>query len=213
METIVLCDFDGTVTTTDVQQFLMGRFAHRNWLSIDREWERGQIGTEERARRQWSLIHTPEEELLAAVDSVRLDPYFPSFVRYCEEHRIPLHIVSDGFDFYIHRIMQRSGLGHLPVVCNHLSFVKGEPVFNFLRQDPTCDRCGNCKKLVYLSLKRPDNRVVYIGDGISDHCPAEGADVVLAKGKLLSYCREKGIPCTEFSDFGDVMAALRQGLD
>jgi 2-hydroxy-3-keto-5-methylthiopentenyl-1-phosphate phosphatase len=45
---------------------------------------------------------------------------------------------------------------------------------------------------------------VYVGDGLSDRCPSENADLVFAKGDLLAHCREKHIDCIEFRNFRDV---------
>ena len=40
--------------------------------------------------------------------------------------------------------------------------------------------------------------IVYVGDGYSDRCPVQYADIVFAKGDLQTYCQEQNIsyPCT-----------------
>ncbi|MGH7724962.1 MAG: hypothetical protein ACREOU_05990, partial [Candidatus Eiseniibacteriota bacterium] len=50
-------------------------------------------------------------------------------------------------------------------------------------------------------------RTVFIGDGLSDRCGARAADVVYAKGDLLAFCRDAGIPARPFANFEDVARA------
>jgi 2-hydroxy-3-keto-5-methylthiopentenyl-1-phosphate phosphatase len=51
---------------------------------------------------------------------------------------------------------------------------------------------------------------VYVGNGYSDRCPAEHADVVLAKGELLDHCRSQGIEHIAFDNFRDVERELTE---
>jgi 2-hydroxy-3-keto-5-methylthiopentenyl-1-phosphate phosphatase len=53
---------------------------------------------------------------------------------------------------------------------------------------------------------------VYIGNGFSDRCPAEYADMLLAKGDLLNHCRREKIECIPFGNFRDVERELTTRL-
>jgi 2-hydroxy-3-keto-5-methylthiopentenyl-1-phosphate phosphatase len=68
--------------------------------------------------------------------------------------------------------------------------------------------CGNCKRYHVEQLKKEEYYTVYIGNGYSDRCPAEHADVVFAKGDLLDHCRCEGLECIPFSNFRDVEREL-----
>jgi 2-hydroxy-3-keto-5-methylthiopentenyl-1-phosphate phosphatase len=71
-----------------------------------------------------------------------------------------------------------------------------------------CTRCGNCKRFHLEKLKREGFTTVYIGNGYSDRCPSEHADVVLAKGELLDHCRAQEIAHIPFENFRDVEREL-----
>ena len=61
---------------------------------------------------------------------------------------------------------------------------------------------GNCKCAFtepYAMLPK-----VVIGDGRSDHCVAQRADVVFAKAELLALCRGSSTPHFAFADFYEV---------
>jgi 2-hydroxy-3-keto-5-methylthiopentenyl-1-phosphate phosphatase len=52
-----------------------------------------------------------------------------------------------------------------------------------------------------------------VGDGRSDFCLAERADLVLAKGALLRRCREMDLPHYGFETFDEATALLARWLD
>jgi 2-hydroxy-3-keto-5-methylthiopentenyl-1-phosphate phosphatase len=73
---------------------------------------------------------------------------------------------------------------------------------------------ATCKCAVAASLRKAGRRVVLIGDGLSDCCLARSADLVLARGKLLEYCRKQGIahePAPDFSAVVGYMHSLASG--
>ncbi|MGE5578073.1 MAG: phosphoserine phosphatase, partial [Syntrophothermus sp.] len=75
-----------------------------------------------------------------------------------------------------------------------------------------CGKCGSCKKRRLEQLRGPKTIMVYVGDGISDLCPAQEADIVFAKAQLLSFCRRERIPCIPFEGFADVRRTLERLL-
>jgi len=118
-------------------------------------------------------------------------------------------IVSDGLDYYIERMLMRTGLAHIDFYANsldlhdHTLHVKF-PYFDMM----DCDSCGNCKTYHMEKYKADGFFVVYVGNGLSDRCPSEYADFVFAKGELLDYCRDKGLESIEFQNFRDVEREL-----
>jgi 2-hydroxy-3-keto-5-methylthiopentenyl-1-phosphate phosphatase len=61
-------------------------------------------------------------------------------------------------------------------------------------------------------LRKKGQKVVYVGDGLSDKCAVREAELVFAKGDLSRFCEKEGIRHHLFSDFGDVCQILRRLL-
>jgi 2-hydroxy-3-keto-5-methylthiopentenyl-1-phosphate phosphatase len=62
MRTVVLLDFEGTITMRDSSELALRRFAQGRWEGYDEMLDRGEIGLEECLRRQFSLVKaTPDE--------------------------------------------------------------------------------------------------------------------------------------------------------
>lgn len=206
---VVLCDFDGTISKYDVTDALLEKFASPAWEEIETSWQEGLITSRECMAEQYGLVKTTEEELDAWLDTVEIDETFLEFAAFCRDNGVPLTIISDGFDFYIKRILARHGLGDVDVYSNHLEFRDGLIVTEFPHTNDECNACGNCKTGIFHTVKTPENKVVYIGDGWSDRCVAHESDVIFAKHKLITYCHERGLDYTPYSTFADVLAEVR----
>src|SRR5271166_905109 len=115
----ILCDFDGTISIADTTDAIFDRYAP-SWLEIEALWNEGKIGPAECMRRQIELMDASLPELDEALDQIEIDPTFPAFTAFCASAGIGLTVVSDGVDYFIRRILNNSGLGHLPVRANRL---------------------------------------------------------------------------------------------
>ena len=82
------------------------------------------------------------------------------------------------------------------------SNIRFQPTFPYT--DETCDRCASCKRNHMLTMTGDDDLIVYIGEGYSDQCPAQYADVVFAKDELLKFCRHNNISSFEYRTFADI---------
>ncbi|MFH0988911.1 MAG: MtnX-like HAD-IB family phosphatase [bacterium] len=209
----VYCDFDGTVARDDVGNRLFQNFVGPNAVEIVEGYLAGTKTARQCLKEECEAVpHLTPEMLEAFVAPCEIDPYFKQFVEFCSLKEIPLTIVSDGLDFYIERILNNFGLGHLQFFSNHLTFVTREGVTKivpeFPYEDAECPDCGNCKRNHLLTLSGDEDIIIYIGDGISDRCPAQYADVVFAKRQLIKYCQECNITYHDFTHFGDVHRRL-----
>lgn len=209
----IVCDFDGTITPTDVIDNVLQRFADPEWEVIEQEWLDGHLGSRECLSRQLALVKATPAELLEYFDSVEIDPGFPDFVDHVLGLGASIEVVSDGIEQGIARILSRNYVTLLPILANRLRQLD----HNSWRLDfpYSSDACrsasGNCK-----CKSTPRNkRVLVIGDGKSDMCVASTADFVFAKGSLAKYCEANNLPHLRFDNFDELpalLARLPQGM-
>jgi 2-hydroxy-3-keto-5-methylthiopentenyl-1-phosphate phosphatase len=64
-----------------------------------------------------------------------------------------------------------------------------------------------------LSLAGEDDVIGYVGDGFSDQCPVQYADLVFAKGELQKFCQRENISYHLYSSFADVVDRLKPLLE
>ena len=201
----VLCDFDGTVAQDDVGDLLFATFATEGARDAVDEWMRGQISSRQCLEREAAAAKVCPTTLKNFLSERRLDPYFKDFHDFAQQRGIEVVVLSDGLDFYIEQMLIRNGLGGIEFFANRLR-IDGDtlhvefPWYDMLE----CTECGCCKTHHLMRYKMDGYFIVYVGNGLSDRCPCESADLVLAKGELLEHCRAKKIGAVEFKNFRDV---------
>ena len=205
----VLCDFDGTIALEDVTDSLLLRFGRPGWDALEADWRDGRIGSRVCMQGQVALLDCSHDELLDHVASIRIDDMFPAFVAAVERRGWPLVIVSDGLDLVISAILQRHGLGRLAIVANRLQAVGPHGWrLDFPNARENC-ASGTCKcAWAQAPLLAPRSHVLMIGDGASDFCVAERADLNFARKRLLDHCLDNDLPYRPVADFGQALALL-----
>lgn len=209
---IYFTDFDGTITKKDTTNALVKAFARDGWQRFLRQWEQGTLSTEECSRLIFAYLEVSTEEAERFLRTIPFDETFRDFVAYVEARKEKIYILSDGFDFNIETVMQKVGITQLPTYTNHL-LIKDNHTYDLTCPYTSgCGKCGTCKKTLVEKLKKEAAPVqaVYIGDGISDHCGCQAADLIFAKGRLWQYCREKQIPALPFRTFADIKKYLEK---
>ncbi len=204
----VLCDFDGTISLQDTTDALLERFGRPGWRELEQRWRLGEIGSRECMAGQIELLQMTRSELDAHLDAVAIDPAFGAFVKAASAADMRLMVVSDGLDYAVRRVLSRHDLGNLPVVANQLTAVGDDRWrLGFPYGSVGC-ASGNCKCACADRAHGERERVLLIGDGTSDFCVADDADLVLAKGRLAEHCRAVGIPHLVIAGFADALREL-----
>jgi len=207
MKIIFLIDFDGTITKVDTVELMIKNFAKDGWQYYEHLWENGQISTEECAINTLKLMSVSEYKLLSLLNTVQIDDYFISFLDFCKKNNLEAVIVSDGYDFNIKAIMKKYNF-YIDYFSNRLWFENDSIKVEFTYKNKECDKCGMCKLNILQKYKDKGYKVFYIGDGYSDFCVSDYADIVFAKGVLKKYCEEKNIKFFSFHNFNDIIKKI-----
>ena len=209
-EIIVVSDFDGTITNKDGLYSFIEAYAKAGWEKIEQDWVDGKISSKECLIEEFKLVPDLSEELIASfIRTIGIDESFKDFYNRLSENHIDFCIVSDGIDYFINKILKQHGIDDAKIISNHGVF-RGEFFeITFPNDYSGCkNNAGTCKCKIISDLKKDYKKVIYIGDGTSDFCVADKADVLYAKSRLLDYCKDKGIECIPYNSFEDIEAIL-----
>jgi len=224
VKSVILCDFDGTITAQDVTNTLCRSLIPERWAEVEQMWLNGQISATECYELEYEALNLRKEDIDAFLATVPISPGLERLLAVAKKWRWQFHVLSAGFDYYIESILGRRGI-EVPYTANHLYFADGgKPRFEFLKNDdPNCHRykhpCAGCKPATWEDWKRNGYRIAYIGDGSTDFCmadhlkvAAEPGDLLFAKGHLLEYCRERDIEAIPYETLGEVADRLEEIL-
>jgi len=202
----VVCDFDGTITATDIGTMLFERFATSDWLDLERQAEAGLIDVWTCSTAQFGLLPSAIEELSqTAVAGALLRNGVADFFSWCQGRGIPLIVASHGVDCYVHPVLDAFSLVATDVLCGQtIGGGTGLQVsYEHLVDDMFAGERDQ-KRLAVLRLKAKGNTAVLIGDSLWDYPAATIADVVFARDGLLAQCRKQGLDCAPFDDFLEI---------
>lgn len=215
----VFVDFDGTVTMQDVGNAFFRHFGGPVCERLVGDYRAGSISAKECFRGEVDAIgRLCLSDASEFLDHQESRAGFEQFVQFCDRPDVDLHIVSDGLDYYIDNILAQRSVPAVSTFSNVLRMGERDAdgcvslTVEFPHDDAECDRCACCKRNIMLGHAGDDDIICYIGDGFSDMCAVQYADVVFAQGELQAFCQEQNISYYLYSSFHDVAAKLEELL-
>ena len=209
----VFFDFDNTITRFDVIDDMLERFSKDDkWIGLEKKWKSGRIGSRECLDGQMRGIRITKARLDKYLRTIKIDPYFAPLTKMLASKRIRSIILSDDFDYILKSVLKNNAISGPKVYSNSLKIIKDRviPSFPFTNKDH--NKCAHCKKENLLLNMGKDSVTVYIGDGLSDVCPAKSANIVFAKEYLAEYFKKEGLPCIRIKSLKDVYNYFKRRL-
>ncbi len=210
----IACDFDGTITLNDTLHLIVEAFgAPGVWAAIEPRLLSGRISLEQAMQEQFAQVRaTPEQVHALVIAQAGLRPGFREFVAWTRERGHRLVVLSSGFRGIIDRLLDHWGFTDLEVTSHEARFSATGCELVWSDRGEPCPECGrHCKRhdMRRTGLSHP---VVYIGDGVSDRCAAQTADLIFARTDLARHLTEEGVAHVPFEDFDQVRRRLEQPI-
>lgn len=205
----LVVDFDGTITEQDLLDTIAQTFGDEDvYREVDEALDDDSLSLHEVIRREFEPVRAPLADVQRwALENVRVRPGFRETVELARERGWRLVIVSSGFRELIEPVLEREGLAGLELLANSVDPDPSGWKVRFRTED-VCETCGQpCKRSTAVALA-DGSELVYVGDGYSDRCAAELADLVFARRGLATYLEERGVPFEPFEDFHSIARRL-----
>jgi 2-hydroxy-3-keto-5-methylthiopentenyl-1-phosphate phosphatase len=207
---LIACDFDGTITRRDTLHLIVEEFGARGmWAAIEPRLRAGELTLEQAMQEEFATVRaTPGQVRELILREAGMRPGFPELVAWAEARGDRLVVFSSGFRSVIDAVLGAWGLGRLPVVSHEAVFTPEGTRLVWSDRGEPCGECGRCCKRHDLRRHHRGERLVYVGDGISDRCGARLADLVFARADLARDLAAGGVPFVPFEDFVEVREHL-----
>lgn len=201
----IYCDFDGTITEKDVVNSFFEIYAPPKWLEYEKLWTEGKITSQENAIKQVALLpEITKKQLDEFIDNIKLDEYFLDFIKFTKSKNIKFTILSDGFDLFIQKTLEKYNISDIQFYANHIIYENNKFKIEFPYHSTACDiGAGMCK-----CEKVKEQTFCYIGDGTSDRCIAQKANLLFATKNLQKYCEKNLINYYPFKSFRNIIEVL-----
>jgi 2,3-diketo-5-methylthio-1-phosphopentane phosphatase len=210
---IIFTDFDGTITKIDSLNMVLDEFSVSDWRSIEDRVTMHEISEKEALQAEFDLVKVPLRKALELLKkNAVIDLTFIPFIEWCKSNNIELIILSGGFKVFIETIFTKFGINDLKVYSNSLNVDNN--TWKVVQPDlPKINNlCNHCKTHHLVKARERGYKTIYIGDGNTDRCPAENADIVFAKNSLAQYLRNKKRKFFEFQNFNDIQFIVNNNI-
>jgi len=209
----IFTDFDGTITIIDSLNMVLDEFAISDWRPIEDRVTKNELSEKEALQAEFDLVNVPLENAIQFLENkAKIDPAFLPFAEWCKSNAIELIVLSGGFKEFIKSIFNQFGINGLQVYSNSLKVKNNK--WQVIQSDlpKINDLCNHCKTNHINESQKNGYKVVYIGDGNTDRCPAENADIVFAKSSLADYLEMKNKKYYRYENFSDIQKILNNEL-
>jgi len=221
---ICFSDFDGTIFMQDTGHIL---FDAHGCGSKRRKILDEQIKTSERSFREvseemWGSLNVPFEDGFEVMEkTLKIDPDFQVFHKFCIANKIPFNVISAGLKPILRKVLDtflgEEESAHIEIVANDAQITEDGSEWKPLWRHDT--ELGHDKALSITEaraeahLQAEDGTIpliVFIGDGVSDLPAAREADVLFARRglRLEEYCMENKIPYIAYDTFADIQKEI-----
>jgi len=208
---LFVIDFDGTLSVGDTVDAMLERFADDRWKLLEADWLDGKITAVDCMKQQLDLVQVDQMTLENFFRGIQIDASFVPFYRFISQFS-KVSIVSDGLDHAIDVATRNASIPSIQTFANKLHFKQNGISISYPYRNSDC-KSGNgvCKCQISQKLSADiGGPVVLVGDGKSDFCLAKEADVVFAKGKLITHCEKENIPFTPFQTFAEILEVVKK---
>ncbi|KAF9541876.1 hypothetical protein EC957_002581 [Mortierella hygrophila] len=171
-------------------------------------------------RQQHSEDTVEEVEALNDKYRIRLDPGFRQFHAFCQEHGIPITVVSIGIQPLIEEMLDRYlGVNHNIIVRANGLIIRPDGTWRILWRDSSpygVEKGRALREARANDLQNPTtDKILWCGDGSSDFPAALCSDIVLARQdtSLEKLCRANSISHRSFVTFETVQEVAQDWLD
>lgn len=109
-DSLLVTDFDGTLTERDFYQLALERFTPSETKYVWDRYLQKELTTFETLQGIFSAIKASPAELVAALDDLQLDPGAAAAIGRLRKNGWEVVIVSAGCDWYIQKILAKAGI-------------------------------------------------------------------------------------------------------
>jgi 2,3-diketo-5-methylthio-1-phosphopentane phosphatase len=211
---VLVSDFDGTMTRHDFYKLVIESLLPPGTTDYWAAYRAGRITHFEALRRYFAAIRATEEEVLAIVGRMELDPYLRTAVAALHQAGWSVVVTSAGCDWYIRKLLGAAGV-NVKVYSNPGRFVAGEGLLMEMPKSSPyfSPNLGIDKAAVVKRHLRDGCTVAFAGDGFPDVEPARyvPAELRFARGDLASELRDEVLAFHPFETWSDIARVLVQG--
>ena len=207
---IVFCDFDGTITSVETFVCVLKHFSPVLANEIIPKILAKEIPLRQGVRQILESIPSSiyPQQFLEFVQDKPIRLGLSKLLDYLDSKQIPFVVVSGGLRCLVESVLKRENLFER---CAKIYAIDVDTTNEHLKVVSPWESGSElvAKVDVIQSECQRNEKVIMIGDSITDLNASKHADIVFARDKLCNYLKEENIEFIEWTDFEDIKTKLQ----
>lgn len=206
MNSIIFCDFDGTITAEETFVGMLKEFAPEMAAEIMPLLYRREMTLREGVRKMLESIPSRcYPEIIEFSRTKKIRSGFVEFLDFLKTQGVPFVLVSGGV-----RVMVETVLGDLSSKIDSIYAVDLETSGAYFKVHSEFEADTELVAKVKVMERYPNAEPIAIGDSVTDLNMALAAPIVFARDRLAQYLDEYQKPYINWNDFFDIQAYLSE---
>ena len=211
---IVFCDFDGTITSCETFVGVLKEFSPTLANELIPKILSKEVTLRQGVRQIVQAIPSSvyPQELLRFVQDKPIRPGLSTLIDYLDSRQIPFVVVSGGLRCLVEAVLKRENLYDR---CAKIFAIDVDQSNETLKVVSDWESGNELVAKVEIIKQECSNqeKIIMIGDSITDLNASKYADIVFARDALCNYLKEENISFLEWTDFEDIKTKLQSMED
>ena len=207
---IVFCDFDGTITSVETFVGVLKQFSPTLANELIPKILAKEVTLRQGVRQIVEAIPVSvyPDELLKFVQDKPIRPGLSSLIDYLDSRQIPFVVVSGGLRCLVEAVLKRENLDTRCAKIYAIDVDKTDEQLKVISQWEGGNELVAKVEVIKQEAQKKE-KVIMIGDSITDVNASKYADIVFARDSLCDYLKEENVKFIEWTDFEDVKRKLQ----
>jgi 2-hydroxy-3-keto-5-methylthiopentenyl-1-phosphate phosphatase len=211
---IVFCDFDGTITSCETFVGVLKQFSPALSSELIPKILSKEITIRQGVRQIIESISSSiyPDQLLDFVQDKPIRPGLSSLIDYLDSQQIPFIVVSGGLRCLVEAVLKRENLLERCSKIYSIDVDKTEDTLKVISEWESGSELVAKMNIIKHECQN-NEKIIVIGDSITDLNASKCADIVFARDALCNYLKEENIEFIEWKDFFDIKTKLESMKD
>jgi 2-hydroxy-3-keto-5-methylthiopentenyl-1-phosphate phosphatase len=207
---IVFCDFDGTITSCETFVGVLKQFSPILSNELIPKILSKEITLRQGVRQIVESIPSSvyPDELLNFVQDKPIRQGLSSLIDYLDSRNIPFIVVSGGLRCLVEAVLKRENLYQRCLKIYAIDIDKNEEKLKVISEWESGNELVAKVNIIKHECQN-NEKIIMIGDSITDLNASKCADLVFARDALCNYLKEENIEFIEWGDFEDIKNKLQ----
>ncbi len=204
---VIVCDFDGTITESDVSEEILKELAVGDWKAVEHLADAGVISMDQCITEQFEMLPPNLDKWFEIAERVSVREGFDEFIEKVTKNGFEFLCVSAGLKPVIDYYKKKKNWEFKVIAPEIIINQKGVKV----NPSPYTGEYNDFKEHHVRELQKKGKRIIYIGDGGSDANAISYADRRLViKGSFLEdHLQKTGHRFRTFETFSGILDLLK----